>query len=72
METVKRFNSIQDIQNLQEIACKVDEDVFIHSMDNKVMVDAKSFIGLFSLDFSKPVKIVSESTYVHNKIRGTK
>ena len=65
MVTEKKIESIAEIQKLQELACKVPEDVFIHSLDNEIMVDAKSFIGLFTLDFSKPVKVVTESEHVH-------
>lgn len=63
-----RFNSVAELQALQRLACEVDEDVFIHSKDGKVRVDAKSFIGLFTLDFSQPVDIVTESQYVINKL----
>lgn len=61
MEIVKQFNSVDELQTLQRLACSTDEPVFLHSMDDSVMVDAKSFINLFTLDFSKPVKIVTDS-----------
>lgn len=64
----KNFQSIAEIQTLQALACKVNEDVFIHSMDDSIKVDAKSFIGLFTLDFSGPVKIVTESEYVISRL----
>ena len=64
----KQFRSIADIQALQALACEVNEDVFIHSLDDGIKVDAKSFIGLFTLDFSGPVKVVTESEYVINKL----
>ena len=57
----KQFNSVDELQKLQRMACEVPEDVFIHSEDDSIMVDAKSFINLFTLDFTKPVKIVTES-----------
>lgn len=65
MITIKQINSISGIQRLQEYATKSNYDVFIHSPDDSVMVDAKSFIGLWALDFSKPVKIVSEDEHIH-------
>ena len=65
MITIKQINSITGIQRLQECATKSNYDVFIHSPDDSVMVDAKSFIGLWALDFSKPVKIVSEDERIH-------
>ena len=41
MVTIKKLESIEEIQELQKLACKVPEDVFIHSQDDSVMVDAK-------------------------------
>lgn len=60
----KKFNSVSELQELQRIACSVSEDVYLHSMDDSIMVDAKSFINLFTLDFSQTVKIVTESDEV--------
>ena len=37
-------------------------------MDDRIRVDAKSFIGLFTLDFTQPVKVVTESPYVIRKL----
>ena len=59
-----QFNDVSELQKLQRIACSVPEDVYLHSMDDSIMVDAKSFINLFTLDFSEPVKIVTESEEV--------
>ncbi len=61
---IKKFNDVAELQKLQRLACSVHEDVFLHSMDDSIMVDAKSFINLFTLDFSQPVKIVTESATV--------
>lgn len=68
MFIVKQFNSVDELQALQRLACSTDEEVYIHSMDDAVMVDAKSFINLFTLDFSQPVKIVTESDYVAKEV----
>lgn len=65
----RKFNSIKELQQLQEFACKADEEVFLHSLDGSIIVDAKSFIGLFSLDFSQDVNVVTESKWLENKIR---
>lgn len=65
----KRFNSIKELQELQELACKADEDVFLHSIDNSIIVDAKSFIGLFALDFTQEVNVVTESEWLVKKIK---
>jgi hypothetical protein len=42
--------------------------VYFHSLDNSIMVDAKSFIGLFTLDFSQPVLLVTENQYVLDNV----
>lgn len=65
----KKFNSIRELQELQELACTADEDVFLHSLDNSIVVDAKSFIGLFALDFTQVVNVVTESEWVVKKIK---
>ena len=63
-----QIDSFEELQALQRLACQVDEDVFLHAEDNSIMVDVKSFIGLFTLDFSKPVYLVTESPYVIQKL----
>ena len=68
MIIVKKFNDVSELQKLQRIACSVPEDVYLHSMDDSIMVDAKSFINLFTLDFSKPVKVVTDSVYVIRRL----
>lgn len=65
----KKFNSIKELQELQELACKADEDVFLHSLDNSIIVDAKSFIGLFALDFTQEINVVTESEWLVKKIK---
>lgn len=68
MRIKMKFNSINEIQKVQELACKVDEDVFLHSLDDSVIVDAKSFIGLFSLDFNNEIYVVTESDWIIKKL----
>ena len=48
-----QFNSIAQLQRLQEIASSCDDEIFLHSLDDSVRVDAKSFIGLFTLDSAR-------------------
>ena len=42
--------------------------MFFESEDENIHIDAKSFIGLFVLDFSKPVKVVTDSLYVIRRL----
>jgi len=69
MITKKIIRSISELQTIQNMAVNCNEDVGIHSLDSLTIVDAKSFIGLFALDFSQPVLIVSESQPFHKSIR---
>ena len=68
MVITRQFNSVDELQRLQRLACSVPDEVFIHSLDDTVMVDAKSFINLFTLDFTQPVKIVTESAVVAKEL----
>ena len=68
MVTTKHFHNIEELQKVQYLATQCTEDVGLHSEDGSVIVDAKSFIGLFALAFSKPVMVVSEDLNFHKKI----
>lgn len=68
MITKKRFHNIEELQKLQALANRCPDEVGIHSEDSSIIVDAKSFIGLFALDFTKPVLVVSENMDFHKHI----
>lgn len=53
-----------DIYDVYELACSTNEQVYVHSLDDTVKIDAKSNIGLMWLRFDNPVKIVSENESV--------
>ena len=59
-----KFDSIAEIAGLQRMAQTVDEQVLLRAPQSNILVDAKSFLGLFTLDFSKPVAVVTDSVYV--------
>ena len=68
MVTKKRFHNIEELQKIQALANRSSETVGIHNEDSTIIVDAKSFIGLFALDFTKPVLVVSEDMDFHRRI----
>lgn len=68
MFTVKRFHSIEELQKLQVLANRTCEPVGLHNEDSTIIVDAKSFVGLFALDFRHPVLVVSEDMNFHRRI----
>ena len=63
-----KFDSFNEIAEVQKLAQAVEEPVFFESEDGSVRIDAGSFIGLFVLDFSKPVKVVTDSVYVIRRL----
>lgn len=56
MTTAKiMLSSINDVKNLVNIVNKYDFDIDLIS--DRYVVDAKSIMGIFSLDLSKPITV---------------
>ena len=57
--TMKTFNvllsSINDVKNFVNIVSRFDYDIDLAS--GRYVVDAKSIMGIFSLDLSKPIAV---------------
>ena len=68
MVTKKKINYIHELQDIQRLAVASDFDVGLHSEDGEMIIDAKSYIGMYALDFTKPILVVSEDTDFHKKI----
>lgn len=49
------LNTISDVKNFVNIVSKYDFDVDLVS--GRYAIDAKSIMGIFSLDMSKPIKL---------------
>lgn len=49
------LSSINDVKDFVNIVSKYDFDVDLTS--DRYVVDAKSIMGIFSLDLSKPIKV---------------
>lgn len=69
MISKKKFNTIQELQELQRLATASPSEIGLHSADDKTIVDAKSYIGMYTLDFSQPILVVSEDASFHAQIR---
>lgn len=70
MITRVKINSVDDLQYLQRVAQKFeDDDIYLNSEDGKIQIDAKTFIGLFKLDFRKPVKVVYKNASVYRYLK---
>ena len=51
-----KFDSIAELATFQQLALQADKPVYIANEDDTIRVDPRSFLGLFTLDFSKPLK----------------
>lgn len=69
MVSKKKINFIHELQDIQRLAVESDSGVGLHSEDGEMMIDAKSYIGMYAMDFSKPILIVSEDEHFHEKIK---
>jgi len=49
------LKSINDVKDFVNIASKYDFDIDLTS--GRYVIDAKSIMGIFSLDLSKPIKV---------------
>ncbi len=54
-EATIRLNTINDVKQFVNIVSKCDYDVDLIS--GRYAVDAKSIMGIFSLDISKPIQL---------------
>ena len=60
MKTVDiKLSSIEDVRKFVDIVSKYDIDVDLSS--GRYIVDAKSIMGIFSLDLLKPIKLTAHS-----------
>ncbi len=59
---MKAFNillsSINDVKDFVNVVSKYDADIDLTS--GRYVVDAKSIMGIFSLDLSKPIKLETQ------------
>ena len=68
MVSKKKINYINELQEIQRLAVECPCDVGLHSLDSSIIIDAKSYIGMYVLDFSQPILVVSEDENFHKKI----
>ncbi len=69
MISKKKINYINELQDIQRKAVECPDDVGIHSQDGSIIIDAKSYIGMYALDFTEPILLVSENTAFHDAIK---
>lgn len=69
MVSKKKINYIHELQQIQQLAVACACDVGLHSLDSSMIIDAKSYIGMYALDFNQPILVVSEDKEFHNRIK---
>ena len=58
-----KFDSLTGLAELQQLAAQADKPFYIANEDDSIRVDARSFLGMLALDYSKPVRIITDSMY---------
>ena len=58
MEFLVNLNMVEDVKKFVSIAGKQDFDILIKNQGRAIVIDAKSIMGVFSLDLSNPVIVV--------------
>ena len=63
------FNTVDEVTAFVKDMSRFPEEVHIDLVSGRHIVDAKSLLGILSLDLSKPVevKVTSNSDYVYIK-----
>ncbi len=55
-----KISSFSEVKNIMTAATKCLDDIGVHDTKGSI-ADAKSILGLMSLDYTKPVMLVSEN-----------
>lgn len=62
-----RITSFSDVRRVVAFASKLPDEVGVHDAKGSI-ADAKSLLGMMSLSYATPVKIVSENQQAVNDI----
>ncbi|MDD4850420.1 MAG: HPr family phosphocarrier protein [Gemmiger sp.] len=62
-----KVSNFSEVQEIVSAAAKCYNDIGVHDMKGSI-ADAKSILGMMSLDYSHPVKIVCESENDLNQV----
>ena len=64
MVITKKVPSAWALHRLHQLSFSVPEEGQVRAVDGSMVADAKSPLGLYVLDFSRPVEIVTDSPAV--------
>ena len=54
-----KFSNVEDIEEFHKVVCKINCDV--DAIKGSYVVDAKSFMGLLTMDYSTPITVIIHS-----------
>lgn len=59
MTRLIRITMANDLKEFMQMATKSDYDIGVHAEGNQI-ADAKSILGLMTLDFDHPIRVVTD------------
>ena len=62
------FNSLNDIIYLQKTVASLNEEASLISKNDDIIIDAKTFLGLWTLNLNEPIYLVSENEKLFKKV----
>jgi phosphotransferase system HPr-like phosphotransfer protein len=65
-----KFNSISEVKDFVDIVAGFNFDIDLES--GRYVIDAKSIMGIFSLDLNKPIKMVAYTEDASELIKAVK
>lgn len=69
MTVTLTISSQEDVKKLRELALSVPETVTVRSMNGSIALNAKSPMGIYAMDFSQPVQVISDSQVLIDALR---
>lgn len=54
-----RLTTIDDLKEFMQLTAQSDYDIGVHTEKNQI-ADAKSILGLMAIDYSQPVRVVTD------------
>lgn len=67
MITKVRLHSAEDLREFMNLAWECGDDIGVHTSNGQI-ADAKSILGLISLDYKEPVMVVTENEAFAKKL----
>jgi phosphotransferase system HPr-like phosphotransfer protein len=60
VELYVKLNTAEDLRKFMNIAWECEDDIGVHGSNDQI-ADAKSILGLISMDYTQPILVVTDS-----------